>query len=70
MTLLACEADADSNSHLELLSNDVGFRVARFAGGWLVHVDLLEQGPHEVQCTHGGVLEEGEGLQDKASTRR
>ena len=71
MSLVACEADADadSNGHLELLSNNVGFRVARFAGGWLVHMDLLEQGPHEVQRTHCGVLKQGEGLQEKASTR-
>ena len=68
--MLACEADASNNGHLEMFSDDVGFRVARFAGRWLVHMDLLEQGAHEVQRTHCGVLKECEGLQDKASTRR
>ena len=67
--MLACEADASNNGHLELLSDDVGFRVAGFAGGRLVHMHLLEQGAHEVQCTHCGVLKQGEGLQDKVSTR-
>ena len=68
--MLACEIDANNDGHLELLSNDVGFRVARAAGGRLVYMNLLEQGAHEVQRTHCGVLKECEGLQDKASTRR
>lgn len=64
------DTHANNNRHLELLSDDVGFRVARFAGGRLVHVEHLEQGTHEVQRTHCGVLKEGEGLQDEAATRR
>lgn len=52
---------------LEAFPNDVGFRVAGLAGGWLVHMHLMEEGPQQVEGTDGGVLKEGEGLQDEAA---
>lgn len=37
-----------ASAYLETLGNDVGFRVAGLAGGWLEDMHFLEQAAHEV----------------------